>query len=131
MTTTQRESPPLQNGAVLLPEIQTIQTGNWVPQQVDASVEVCGVTWVRVYGGMGGRFDREDWVAVLPGISVSVHDYHWNGSDFGPSYGSFEDACREELKRSLYFAKERLIKEQNKIDTLKEGIVLLEGLTKG
>lgn len=117
---------PLPNGATLLPEVQTIQTGTWVPLRVDATVEVCGVTWMRVYGGFGDRFDREDWAAVLPGVSVSVCDYNWNGSDFGPSYNSFEDACRGQLEQGLRHAKLKQAEMESKLEDVRESVALLE-----
>lgn len=125
---TNKTMPPLQKNAVLLPQVESVDIATFVPLKVDARVEVCGVTWLRVYGGFGGRFDREDWIAVLPAVAISVCDYYWNGSDFGPSYGSFENACRERLTQAVSFARSKKSKLESEIDKLIEAITLLESL---
>lgn len=119
-------SPPLQPGAELLPEVRTVTVGTLVPQKVDATINSAGLTWFRVYGGFGGRFDREDWIADLPAISVSVCDYHWNGSDFGPSYDSFENACRGQMEFALRSARHTKSQMEAKLTMITAGIAQLE-----
>lgn len=105
------ELPP---GATLIdPPIQ-VKPATWIEQTVDASIVKNGVTWYRVKGGFGNRGNREDWIADLP-VSVSVHDYHWNGEDFGPSYETFDNACVEELKRALEHTKFLKAEAQQKV----------------
>ncbi len=60
--------------------------GAWVEMTFDAEFFHRGIRWLRVKGGMGERGDREDWVADIPNVSISVHDYHWNGDSFGPNH---------------------------------------------
>lgn len=126
MNANQKPSPSLQLGAELLAETITLKTGTLVPQRVDASLELFGLTWFRVLGGFGGRFDREDWIADLPGINVTVCDYHWDGSDFGPSYGSFEDACRGRLEDALCVARATKLEMEAQLATLTSSIARLE-----
>ena len=59
----------------------------WAEMEFDASVVRHGITWLHVKNGMGGGGDREDWVADLPGITLSVHDYNWDGQSFGVKMG--------------------------------------------
>jgi hypothetical protein len=122
----QKTSPPLQSGAKLLAQTATVRTGTLKPQEVDASLDLVGLTWFRVHGGFGGRFDREDWIADLPGVSVTVCDYHWNGSDFGLSYGSFEAACRGQLEFSLQNARTAKSEAETKLATLAAAIARME-----
>jgi hypothetical protein len=77
-----------------------LQLGTFVPLVYDAKLQRNTIMWYRVQNGFGSRGDREDWVADLP-VSVSVSDYHWNGSDFGPSYGTFDNACLQVLRIEL------------------------------
>jgi len=115
----------LPEGAYLLSSLKTLSLGSFTPQIVDAAIEKYGVTWYRVKGGFGGRNDREDWIADLP-ISVSIHDYHWNGEDFGPDYGSFENAMYEELKKGLELAHLELQKAIEIQSSMDDAITLLE-----
>jgi hypothetical protein len=84
-----------------------LHLGRGLPQTFDAKITLRGIAWYRVRSGFGGRGDREDWIADLA-VSVSVSDYHWNGSDFGPDYGSFESACAAQAIRALQIAKQKL-----------------------
>jgi hypothetical protein len=95
---------PLQKGAKMLPKPITKKVGAWGKMEFDAAIRVYGVRWLRVKDGLGGRGDREDWVADLPEVCVSVHDYHWNGDDFGANHGSFRGAIKAEMKSSLQHA---------------------------
>lgn len=115
----------LPSGAKVIPARKR-NVGSWLPQVVDAEVERSGVTWYRVKGGLGGRGDREDWVASLPGLAVAVSDYHWNGEDFGPSYGSFDNAIRQELDLALEYAREQVRKAKLNLLALEASEKLLE-----
>lgn len=125
------KQPKLQQGAELLPKIEEVQRGNWSLLKVDASIAIHGVVWLRVYGGFGGRFDREDWIADLPGVSISVCDYHWNGSDFGPSYPSFEDACRGQLESGLRHARTSKAEAESEVAVFSDTIARLEAALAG
>ena len=53
--------------------VPEMREAGWVDDLTfDARCELDGLTWYRVRGGFGGRNDREDWVAAVPGSSVSV-----------------------------------------------------------
>lgn len=109
----------------MLGQVRTVKVGTLVPQQVDATLDMFGVTWFRVHGGFGGRFDREDWIADLS-VSVSVCDYNWNGEDFGESFGSFENACRMTLQQALRRARLEKAKAEARCTDLAAVIARLE-----
>lgn len=60
--------------------------------------------------------------------SVSVHDYQWNGDDFGPDYGSFANACRQELKLGLRNPLLVLKQKQKECSQLKNTVSMLAKL---
>ena len=99
--------------------------GAWVEMEFDAAIRVRGIRWLRVRGGLGGEFRHEDWVADVPAICCSVHDYHWNGDDFGPNYGSFLGAIRAEMKLSLDYAIYEAKKLRKKARAQAEGAAVL------
>lgn len=121
------ESPnaKLQKGAVLLPDVLTKETGTYVKMEFDARGEYFGLTWLRVKDGMGGRGDREDWVADIPGVSISVHDYHWNGEDFGANHGSFIGAIKAEMQLAFRYATGTEKELLAKIKEVRSGIALI------
>lgn len=99
----------------LKPEL-VLTVGNWVEQTFDAEVWRYGVRWLRVKGGFGdGQYPREDWIAEIPAVAISVHDYHWNGDTFGDNYGTFDNACKQELKKELQFIHSRIIETEEKL----------------
>lgn len=99
----------LPRGAVAI-KPRRMKIAGWVKMVFDARVTRYGVVWFRVKDGMVNKGDREDWVANIPACSVSVHDYQWNGETFGVNYGSFDNACFQELKSGLERT-ERLLAE--------------------
>ena len=108
-----------------------VYCGTWRPQIVDAEVTLEGIKWYRVQGGFGDldgkrRNEREDWIADIESISVSVHDYHWNGLDFGSDYGTFENACRQELALALRHALESEQQKTRELEKLRQGIDTLK-----
>ncbi len=128
MKTTHEKSKPntvLPKGGKLIKPLRK-KIGTWVEMEFDATCRRNGLTWFRVKNGMGERGDREDWVADVPGVSISVHDYHYNGEDFGPSYGSFDNACLQESIRALHFAREELAKKRAALASLENGIKVIE-----
>ena len=102
-----------------------LKTGGWVEQEFDAALECFGVRWLRVKDGMGGDGRREDWVADVPAVSVAVHDYHWNGDDFGPDHGSFVGAIKGESKSSMEYAIQRIKEKRAEITNLERGVAIL------
>lgn len=115
----------LPNGGELIP-VTRVKTGTWREMAVDARVERNGICWYRVKGGMGERGDREDWIAAVPGIGISVHDYHYNGEDFGPNHGTFDNACLQEALKQLEYAKQTRAEKKAELANLESGISLLE-----
>ena len=128
MTTRAKHKPntKLPKGARLLPQPVRKKVAGWTEMEYDAEVERLGLTWLRVRGGMGGREDREDWVAKTPALCISVHDYHWNGDDFGPDYGTFDNAIIEQVKRSRVIAAADLKKLRDNIRDLEKTITTLD-----
>lgn len=114
----------LQDGARLISVRKT--TGTWVEMEYDARGEYFGIIWLRVKDGMGGRGDREDWVADIPGVSIAVHDYHWNGEEFGSNHGSFLGAIKAETQRALDYANRKLAELQQKTANMSGGIALIQ-----
>lgn len=91
------------------------QIGGWVAMEFDAEVQVSGVRWLRVMGGMGDKpdNDREDWVADVP-LTASVHDYQWREPFWGSvRYATFEQGCRDQFKYAL----ERLQAESTELES--------------
>lgn len=88
---------PLPKGAKSITPF-TGKRGAWREQEFDAEIVVHGVKWFRVRNGLGGRGDREDWIADLPEISALVSNYNWRKNiAFGTFYGSFSKATLGEL----------------------------------
>lgn len=111
----------LQEGATAIEPVE-IETGGWVPTVVDAKLTRNGIDWYRVKDGMGGRGDREDWIADVPEVCISVHDYHWNGSSFSFNYGTFENALDQSVARILPHIAEKIAEAQKRLIDL--GIAL-------
>lgn len=103
-----------------------LRLGRWVEMKYDATVKRAGVDWFRVKNGMGDRGDREDWCADIPGVSVAVHDYHWNGEDFGPSYGSFDAAVAGQLTFASQCLRERIADLKRQLESAEEGLLQTE-----
>lgn len=116
---------PLPKDATFLPEVQELKLGTWLPMKYDAEMTRHGVRWLRVYGGMGDRFDREDWVADLS-VCISIHDYQWNGSSFGADHGTMDNACYEELRSGLRYAIQEKEKAEKRLGELNHTIDLLK-----
>lgn len=91
----------LPKGAKRIDPPLTKEVGNWVAMEYDAEFDWFGIRWLRAKGGFSDNGDREDWVADIPGVNISVHDYHWGGSSFGPNRGSFLGAIEAETKAAL------------------------------
>lgn len=115
----------LPDGGKLIPVLRK-KVGNWVEMEFDAEVMRFGQRWLRVKDGMGGRNDREDWIMDIPGQGVSIHDYHWNGEDFGANHGSFDNAILEEMKLSRGYASEKRAELLGKLRDMERSIELLD-----
>lgn len=102
--------------------------GAWKPQFFDAKVERHGITWYRVQNGMGGRNDREDWCADVPGVCIAVHDYHYNGEEFGANHGTFDNACLQEARIHLRQAKKEREKKLVELKAINKALAILEKL---
>jgi hypothetical protein len=50
----------------------TKKIGSWVELDFDRRLMYAGLAWYRVKDGFGGRGDREDWVADVPSVGLSV-----------------------------------------------------------
>jgi len=103
---------------------ETLKLGTYTPQQVDARLQMHGVTWYRVKGGFGGQGDREDWIADLP-FSVSASDYNWNGAEFGADYGSFENALTENLRHATVHARYKVEELRAQVEKLDAALASL------
>jgi hypothetical protein len=122
----------LPKGARLFLKPIHAKIGGWNEMEFDASVERLGLTWYRVKGGMGrnqagnATNDREDWVADIPVMALSVHDYQWREPRWGfHRYKSFDEAIAEQTKEGLESATRRLIKLEEEAESVTKTIVLL------
>jgi hypothetical protein len=123
----------LKKGARLLKPELTAKIGGWKEMTFDAELPYMGdIAWLRVKNGMGGANGpdvslREDWVANVPCLCISVHDYQWmKGLSFGPNYGNFQDACLAQLKRGLDHARFQKKELQHRAKVLNRGIHMIE-----
>ena len=99
MSKPKREHKP--KGFQLLKSPVVKKIGGWTELKYDASLERYGITWYRIQNGFGGNGDREDWVADVPSLCVSVSDYNWIKGSFGTYYGSFDKAIEAEITSAL------------------------------
>ncbi len=127
-------------GMVLLLQPKRQKIGGWVEQIHDAKLHRLGLTWYRVQEGFGGRGDREDWVADVPRIAVSVsrcyNSQSW-GSVFDDKVVSFNEAMKLEVAEKLDESKLRKKEHQQIVEDLEVTIrrmsdaVLLSLVKKG
>lgn len=91
------------------------EIGHWVKMTYDAQLIFRGVQWLRVKDGMSGNADREDWVANLGGVCISVHDYCFRAPYWGHEshrakdiFGAMDIQLKEGLQQAENTQKERL-----------------------
>lgn len=106
-----------------------LKIGGYVELEFDAKLVRNGISWYRVRDGFGQRGDREDWVADVPGHSLSANDYNWNGDVFGPSYGTFEKALDMQAAYAYGFVQQNIDKARRRLADLRDGEQLLERAT--
>lgn len=111
----------------MLPKVIKKKVGGYIEMEYDAAGDYFGITWLRVKDGLGGRGDREDWIADMPpGVGgISIHDYHWNGEEFGMNHGSFLGAIKAETKLSLGYAQKHEEETLAKLDQIRESIRIM------
>ncbi len=68
---------PLPPGATMLKKPIRMKVAGWEVMTFDARFELDGITWVRVQGGFGDGqatnwHPREDWVAIVPALTIHV-----------------------------------------------------------
>ena len=81
--------------------------------------------------GMGGRGDREDWVADIPIGCASVHNYMFRKPYFGfDIYKSFNDAIVGQMKRTRNNMLERLSCLRKTIAAGEKTVAALSGAIK-
>lgn len=106
---------------------RTKKIGGWNEMEYDKTIVRKGITWYRVKDGMGGQGDREDWVASVPELCISVHDYQWREPRWGIiSYPSFKAALDGEILRGIESGKSRLEKKKAEIERLTTAVAMLE-----
>lgn len=106
----------LPDGAKLMP-VEILKIGSWSPLKMDASYERHGTTWFRVKGGMGGSGDREDWVANIFGVCISVHDYMWREPRCGfHVYKSFTESIDKQIAEHRQYGKKRIEEARSKLN---------------
>lgn len=118
-------------GARMLARPVQLDTGGWVPQTVDAVLEFEGVTWARVQGGFGdgqrtGWHPREDWVAVVPAVAISVSRYFDKPDVWDRKSQTMQEAMRAEVQTKLGHARYTLREAQERVRRLERAIALLE-----
>lgn len=118
--------PALPAGAVKVDPPVLIKVSSWVPQHVDAYYDCVGIKWARVVGGFGDHGDREDWIAVLPGVSMNVSRYRnepWRGTE--GENATMDDAIYAAMRSAVRYAKDRRRKAQDEVDGYSTQIRLL------
>jgi len=122
----------LPKGGKLLPKPIKKKIGSWVEQVVDAALVRNGIRWFRVKDGMGGRGDREDWIADVECMCCSVHDYNWiKEIDFGIiKYPTFEKAIDSQLKASFQQLQKQFKEQQAALNNMARAIKLTESTLK-
>jgi hypothetical protein len=114
----------------LLKKAEVKKVGSWSEMTYDAETYV--IRWLRVKDGMGGRGDREDWVADIPGMTICVHDYNWKEMSFGVRFGKTRDeAMVAALKRHVCNARHDIIEARTKLVVMETGLNMLEAAIKG
>ena len=92
--------------------------GNYVELVYDAKLRFMDIDWYRVYRGFGGRDDREDWVADIPGVAASISRWKsYKGSGGGwEAFGSEPGYDREAaMSRQLFRADNSLTYELERV----------------
>lgn len=105
--------------------------GSYVELTYDARLEYLGLNWFRVQGGFGGKGDRDDWVADVPGICVSVSRWHNK-----PGYGwdgdlDRETAMKKEVESMLDAIGYRISETVARLAELHEGQTRLQAAMEG
>lgn len=68
----------------------TMKVGSWVLMTFDAYLEYRGIVWLRAKGGFGNGqaqnwHPREDWIAMLPSVSIHVGRYFSTPNEWRPA----------------------------------------------
>lgn len=111
----------LPKGGKLLKPPRKHRAGNWVEMVFDAEVQCADARWLRVKDGMGESGDREDWVADIPHVSASVHNYQFRPPYWGcVKYKSFEAACKGQLLKACQSARIKLKRLQEEVSLMEK-----------
>lgn len=122
----------LPKGGKLLAKLIKKQIAGWVEMAFDAKVICHGVVWLRVKDGMGGRRDREDWVADLNASNISVHDYEFRAPYWGLwKFSSFEAACRDGLERQVGHLQRKIDEKLNDLEKAKADYKTITEILRG
>lgn len=71
-----------------------IKVGGWAPQQATAWAERFGLRWFRT--DFGGRGDRTDWIAEVPGLCVSISRWHTDPEGMWSGFGGRDGVTMDE-----------------------------------
>lgn len=108
-----------------------VAIAGWTEMEFDAAVFRHGVRWLHVKDGMGGYGDREDWVCDLPGVTLSIHDYNWDGQNFGANLGkTFDEAVVAAMEQEHGYQEHQISELRAECATKEKGLLALEAAIK-
>jgi len=111
----------------MLKRILKTEIGGWSEMEYDAQMKRLGITWYRVKGGMGGRGDREDWIANLPSGCVVVHGYQYRAPYWGfEKYRSLNAAIAGQIEGAIKNERGKISACESKIKAARESLQLLQ-----
>lgn len=128
----------LPKDAKRLKRISSKKIGNWCGSlRFDATREYLGIRWYRVRGGFafssrswhnGHYWAREDWVADLEGVCLSVNETDWKGSMFDkkPKAKSWKEAARNKVAEIAERLESQIQKHQVNLNALRRTQAVLK-----
>jgi len=118
---------PLPKNARMLKSVKTTQISGWAEMSYDAEMYLHGIQWLRVKDGMGGGGDREDWVAVVPYGTFSVHDYQWREPRCGfVKVDSIEEAMEVEIKNGVVRCMDKIKATRDELELMEKSFWMLK-----
>ncbi len=110
--------------------IRMDKVGSWIEQDIDAYLQLDGLTWLRVQGGFGDGqktdwHPREDWIALVPALSLNVNRTFVSPEKWNHGATSIHEAMRREVSASLASAHFEVLRVERRLDRLHRGVGML------